>query len=321
MNDCEKYSELIGCLLDGELAEPQKTELEAHIALCPDCRRLYEAFALVSSALSEEKEPPESLREDVMSALREEYVPEAHAKKRGLGWGRLAALAACFALVIFAASKTGVFDRAGSASPPKALSEPNGDLENAQDERAFMSVQLFSDAPPDNTENVSGGIDDYTDKTAPTSAPTPAPEPTPGSAEKLPGEGDSNEIFISAQPPDDTRQNSGVSLMEVAAVTLYSGEAEAEDGAEREPLVIFADEESILLIMEMLEFSELADETLEVGGPPLFVADVSCRDPERSYSLSIWIIDGRLCCMSSLDDALYVAAGDIGDLIEFVLNA
>ena len=44
MSECDRYLEMISQMLDGELPEPQKTELLAHLDGCANCRRVYDAF-------------------------------------------------------------------------------------------------------------------------------------------------------------------------------------------------------------------------------------------------------------------------------------
>ena len=96
MKDCGEYQREISLLIDGELAEPQKTGLLRHIGQCGECRRVYDAFNAISLSLPEEAAPA-GFAEDVMSAIKglnvtPMPVPE---KKRPFRWKRAAALAAC----------------------------------------------------------------------------------------------------------------------------------------------------------------------------------------------------------------------------------
>lgn len=105
MEACEKYQELISRMVDGELDEAEKAELEAHIASCPECAALYRAFASVSQAAAGDMtEPPAELKAGVMAAVGKK-------KKivRVKRWKELLAVAACLALVIAGAAKLGVF--------------------------------------------------------------------------------------------------------------------------------------------------------------------------------------------------------------------
>ena len=57
MSDCGEYEKLISLYVDGELPEPEKTGLEAHMAECSRCRRLCDAFRAISLSLGEEAAP------------------------------------------------------------------------------------------------------------------------------------------------------------------------------------------------------------------------------------------------------------------------
>ena len=78
--------EAISRLLDEELSAEEEAALRAHLAECPDCRALFDAFSAVSGALRGELvEPPESLRENVMATLRRERILRRNRRiRRGL---------------------------------------------------------------------------------------------------------------------------------------------------------------------------------------------------------------------------------------------
>lgn len=99
MRSCEQMQERISCMIDNELSETELSELKAHIAGCPECRRLYEAFFAVSAELSELEEMQESVAPKVMEAIR---------PKRKSQWRRVLPLAACFAVAIFFGVRTGL---------------------------------------------------------------------------------------------------------------------------------------------------------------------------------------------------------------------
>lgn len=133
MNGCESYIEQISALLDGELPPEQEAGLRTHIEGCADCRRVYDAFQVISSALSEELvEPPETLARGVMYKLER----QKKGAKRFIV-GRFTAIAACLALILFSAAHFGLLDGAGlsgGAAPKMAsFSVEDGDavLEDA----------------------------------------------------------------------------------------------------------------------------------------------------------------------------------------------
>lgn len=99
MRSCEQMQERISCMIDNELSAAELSELKAHIAGCPECRQLYEAFFAISTELSELEEMPESVAPKVMEAIR---------PKRNSAWRRVLPLAACFAVAIFFGVRMGL---------------------------------------------------------------------------------------------------------------------------------------------------------------------------------------------------------------------
>ena len=73
MKTCEEVQELISRLLDGELNEEEQADVAEHLASCPDCRAMHEAFRSLSGAIAEGlEEPPARLHETVMADVRRE---------------------------------------------------------------------------------------------------------------------------------------------------------------------------------------------------------------------------------------------------------
>ena len=111
MGDCEKYQELISCLLDGELSSQDEERLRTHMESCAECRAMYEAFASLSGALAaDQEEPPAELAQGIMFKVQANAA--ARRNKRRIRIGRIAAAAACLAVVIFAATQLNLSDRA-----------------------------------------------------------------------------------------------------------------------------------------------------------------------------------------------------------------
>ncbi len=119
MTDCEKYIELISCLVDGELSKEQEAELRAHIEVCPECRRVYDAFSAVFDALeSDIAEVPEGLAKGIMYRIGK---TQKTSKPHFFAFGRFTAVAACLVLILFGASKLGLFQPKGQSSGDTAL--------------------------------------------------------------------------------------------------------------------------------------------------------------------------------------------------------
>lgn len=107
MTDCEKCREMISCLLDGELSQAEQSLVREHIASCPECRSVYDAFSAVSEQMHEEEPLPDGLHEKIMSGIKAR--PK---KKTGIVWIKYLSVAACLALVIFAGVKSGMLSPA-----------------------------------------------------------------------------------------------------------------------------------------------------------------------------------------------------------------
>ena len=104
MHDCDKYLELISCLIDGEaITAEEERELNEHLEVCPYCRDFKEAMEAVENELSEEPEVPVELKEAVMAnvnALSDRK--KADEKRRGRkALTRMLTAAACVCLIIF----------------------------------------------------------------------------------------------------------------------------------------------------------------------------------------------------------------------------
>lgn len=95
---------MISCLIDGELSQAEQSFVREHIAACPECRSVYDAFSAVSAQLHEEEPLPDGLHEKIMSGIKAK--PK---KKTGIVWIKYLSVAACLALVIFAGAKSGMF--------------------------------------------------------------------------------------------------------------------------------------------------------------------------------------------------------------------
>ena len=100
MEQCAAMQELISRLLDGDLDAAEQAALAEHLAVCPECQALYEAFSAVSGALREQQEePPERLHENVMAAVRRDAMGKRNRRARRR-WGALLSAAAVAALAI-----------------------------------------------------------------------------------------------------------------------------------------------------------------------------------------------------------------------------
>ena len=100
--ECDKYWELLSARLDGFLSAEEEGELDAHLAVCPDCRAAGAQLAALQGAFSEleEVEAPEGFAQGVMDRIRAEEKPKVVPLFKRPQVRALAGLAACLVLVV-----------------------------------------------------------------------------------------------------------------------------------------------------------------------------------------------------------------------------
>jgi len=173
MSKCERYEALISAMLDGELTERERSELEEHLAICPDCAAMYAAFAEVSEALKAEtdtlSEPlPAALHENIMAKVR---MAEKAQKTHGTIMRLRPILAAAACVVVLAgtllALRNGV--SMGKNAAPESAEAPAlysaGVAESAADTadegvvtgggQQIMSAKMAEAAAPESVEAVA----------------------------------------------------------------------------------------------------------------------------------------------------------------------
>lgn len=113
---CENALEKISALIDGELNEDEREEVQAHINDCASCRAVYAAYLGIDDALRQDaQEPPAALRENVMRAVRADKKKTASRPLKGI----LAAVLAAAAVFIVLCG-AGVIDLPGFSEDGQA---------------------------------------------------------------------------------------------------------------------------------------------------------------------------------------------------------
>ncbi|MBR5113677.1 MAG: zf-HC2 domain-containing protein [Oscillospiraceae bacterium] len=145
----EHYRMLVSAVIDGEATDAERAELAEHIAECPECAALLEAYSAVGAELADEVEPPESLASGVMFRVKNEK------KKRRFAFGRFTAIAAAAIVIIFAGrfALSGLF-KTGSNAPGSNVPD------EAPHTIGDSDVNLDGDGVPRAPE-ASGVPDDY----------------------------------------------------------------------------------------------------------------------------------------------------------------
>lgn len=143
-------------MLDGELDEAQRSELEEHIAGCAECAAVYKAFASVSETLDENmQEPPEDLLDNVMQS-----IGEKPARKKS-PWLKLLPVAACAAIVIFAGGviwqRSDEPKETASNDPEVAYTQSASESEDALNDETeqLMTERVEIATPEGETKTVS----------------------------------------------------------------------------------------------------------------------------------------------------------------------
>lgn len=143
MSDCGKIQELISAMLDGEVSESEKAEIEKHVEGCPECRAMLDAFTAVSDSLNEPEEMPEGLHENIIRRVK------AEGRKKKAPWKKVLPLAACLVLVIFGAFALNGVDKTAD----KAMTANDSP-------ESFAADSAVSEDAAENMEIIRFGTDD-----------------------------------------------------------------------------------------------------------------------------------------------------------------
>lgn len=261
MSDCTIYKPLLHLLVDGEISPSERAELEAHLAVCPDCRErlaqlesIRDAFALL------DVEVPAGLRERTMAAVRQEARRER--RRRAQRWVQgLGALAACCVLAFLGLRITG-----GTGS--NSNSNVNGaalyqtaprEREDAAEPDTFMNAGVSGGAYNDETdlapasadgiETKRGGVPDVLDTA---DVPGGATAESEGFAQEVPPEAPA-EVGVGFQAA--TTGSTLVETGEAAVAQWLAENRPGEEGpydlteAEAEALTAYLAERDIDLVL------------------------------------------------------------------------
>jgi len=204
MADCDKYIELISAALDGACSPAERTELEAHLAACPQCKAFYDDLKTIHDTLSTlpAMDPPADLKDRVMAAIEADNVVPLPVKKKPIPWRRWGATAAAALLVAIGVwgldwggvspdKVSGPAPDAASPSPAMfrsaALPRPSGDptagVEGYSVTNGLEGADQAAEALPSSEAPESQEAPDEnqalpaSDKTTSMTDPTPMPSP------------------------------------------------------------------------------------------------------------------------------------------------
>ena len=98
--ECASAQALISAAADGELTLQEQQELQAHLALCPECRAAYDQTMAIRDAFAQWAEEEVELPGDLTAAVMQKIRQESPKKPRRRPYFSLALAAACCALMV-----------------------------------------------------------------------------------------------------------------------------------------------------------------------------------------------------------------------------
>lgn len=163
MKGCDDYLFDYSLMLDGELPEPQKTELMRHLASCAECAEKCAAMDEASHFLETDITPPAGFADGVMAAIKDGNVipaPVAEARSPRRRWRAVAALAACLAVVLIGVSAIPRFASGGAdsaAAEVEAITMPESAIEERSADTAEDTDGANGSAGSANESNTLDG--------------------------------------------------------------------------------------------------------------------------------------------------------------------
>ena len=150
-----EHTALLDAFVDGQLTAEEMTEVQAHLAECPDCRAYVDDTLTIRASFPTEEEPalPEGFAGRVMQAVAK--APQSRPKKQP--WGRLAAAAACLALVILVQHGVETSSLSGSTDTAAYAADCETAESTAPRSAETPSATVADDCQPMDTPADSGG--------------------------------------------------------------------------------------------------------------------------------------------------------------------
>ncbi len=154
LNNCRKIREQLHDYVTAQTDENTSLEIEKHLQVCDECRRLYEAEKIYCGNLSHLSDhltlPPETIKNAVVTRINKENIRPAGLKKRRMpifSYGTAAAVVLAMALLIFSY-------RNGLTAQYMADTSNGFAVEDAADDSQNAAVNPESDI---GTDTVQGG--------------------------------------------------------------------------------------------------------------------------------------------------------------------
>ena len=296
MKNCDEFRELISTYIDGELSAEAEAPLREHLASCPECARFLELLESVSGGLETVSAPPE-LRARVMDAV----APKP--KRGGHYILRFGAMAAVFALVIFAGSRMLPSMKSGSSGAlDSAMSAPES-ANGAGDDFVF-GFSVEEQAPE------AGGVDGDHEESR-DSADYTVMEPTlalpaPGEA-PLPSQEPGRNAMYNWNMDEYTAQ----ALTGVESAAFYSSY-----NINEEPFVTITDRAELDRLAGLLGYKSSIDEGAWSGNL-LYMIYLTYAGTDDAQIVYVWDSGGIAACIPDRAE-VYRAAGTIEELLYLI---
>ena len=299
---CHEIRERISQMLDNELSAEENALVTEHVASCPECMNVFQAFHAVSVAMEDTVEVPDGFTAQVMSRIH--AAEAAPAKKRKPRILQFAAMAACFAVVLLAGST--LADSLGLPYPH--FEQDTAYSQSLQDDgTAAVSPDPMpnrsKDAPKlfdmlqhrmDRVDGQQQADDGAGNDVATATMPLLMTDSVNGN-EKLSDAQDVPLPTPTPMPDHEASTDAAGNSLDAAAPTLEELLAPAEP-AEPVDLALLAEE---------------CDFTVTIPLPPeeaVLYADNDGNFPTER-TLEVWLVGDRVVCHDLLTDSYYVAAG------------
>jgi hypothetical protein len=312
MESCKEHIDKISAMLDNELDDLEKAELLSHINSCPECRSVYDAFSFISSALSSELvEPPQVLAGSIMKKITGK---KENKKKIQPSLIRFAAIAACFALILFGASRLELFnDKFSFAMDSSANLQTANEAADLEQSEAFIDeYQLFD----------SNSFPDLPGHKSLTEA---FPADINGAAED---EADNNFTAYGMLSENNRIANhlkNEISLFiaDCAELRVYKGEYKDSDGKVRDSalMLTISDRQELEQLSKLLCFG--AEATMPEAEPAftlLIPADFSSSDCMEDITVKIWLNNEKIIFQDSKTKLARQAVCESETFLEFLNN-
>lgn len=311
MESCKENIEKISAMIDGELDDSLKAEVLAHIDECPECKSAYDALSFISSALSGElAQPPETLANSIMEKITNK---KKDAKPKNPVFIRFTAIAACFALILFGASRLGIFNDKLSFSSI-AGSQPQeaySGTRNADGGEAFVDEYQFDlmEAPPDIPES----------EQAAEAFPTDVLGTAQGDAEN--GFKAYGNILDNNHINNSLKNEVALLIPDSAEVRVYKGEYTDSEGKVRDSALMhtISGKQQLEQLSKLLYFS--ADEPAPEQAPSftlLIPADYSSSDHMEDLTVKIWLDGEKVIFLDSKTQVSRLAVSLSRCFLEFL---